>query len=70
MSEGYDLSFKNKEVRMYIYLFIPTLIIIGILIYYGELNYSLIFLLAFYTIFYIWRYFYRGKWKKEGEKPS
>ncbi|MCM3711755.1 hypothetical protein [Sporosarcina luteola] len=70
MSERYELSFKNKEVRMYVYLVVPTLIIASILIFYGEQNYHFIPLLAFLIIFYVWRYFYRRKRKKEGEKSS
>lgn len=73
MSDRFDLSFKNKEVRMYFYLVVPTLIIgIIILLFYDEkypyAPFSL--LVAFWTIFYTWRFFYRRKKKKEVRKPS
>jgi len=70
MSERFELSFKNKEVRVWFYLAVPTLIIGIIIIYYGEQNYQYIPLLVFWTIFYIWRFFYRRKRKKEEKKSS
>ncbi|MFJ8063908.1 hypothetical protein ACIQYS_04680 [Psychrobacillus sp. NPDC096426] len=62
--------FKNKEDRMWVYLAVPTFIIGTIIIYYGEGNYQYLALLAFWTIFYIWRFFYRRKKKKEEKKSS
>lgn len=70
MSERFELSFKNKEVRMWCYLAIPTLIIGIIIIYCGEQKYQYIPLFVFWTIFYIWRFFYRRKQRKEGEISS
>ena len=70
MSKRFELSFKNKEVRMWVYLAVPTLIIGIIIIYYGEQNYYYIPLFLFWIIFYIWRFSYRRKQKKEGKKPS
>ena len=70
MSERFELSFKNKEVRMWFYLAVPTIIIGIIIIYYGEQNYRYIPLLVFWTIFFIWRFFYRRKQKNEGKNSS
>ncbi|KQL38857.1 hypothetical protein AN960_12845 [Bacillus sp. FJAT-25509] len=61
--------FKNKEDRMWVYLAVPTFIIGIIIIYYSELNYyQWILFQAFLAIFYIWRFFYRRKRKKEEKK--
>lgn len=76
MSERFELSFKNKEVRMWFYLAIPTIIIGIIIIYYGEQDsrhirlFQYIPLLMFWTIFYLWRFFYRSKQKNKGKNSS
>lgn len=70
MSERFDLSFKNKEVRVYLYLAIPTFILVSILIFYSEKNYQFIPLLVFWTIFYIWRLFHRRIQTKERKNSS
>ena len=64
MSERFELSFKNKEVRMWFYLMVPTFIIGSIFIFYGEQKYQyipLLVLVIVWTVFYLWRYFYRKK---------
>lgn len=56
MSERFELSFKNKEVRMWFYLAVPAFIIGSILIFYGGQNYPYIplsVLVITWTIFYI-----------------
>ncbi|MGD6968349.1 hypothetical protein ACQCVP_18110 [Rossellomorea vietnamensis] len=63
MNQRFELSFKNKEVRMWIYLAVPTFIVGAILIFYGDGYYHWIPYLLFLTIFYIWRFFYRRKRK-------
>ena len=68
MSERFELSFKNKEVRMGFYLAVPTFIIGSVIIFYGEQKYQyirLLLLVIAWTFFYIWRFFYRKKQKKE-----
>ncbi|GGA24417.1 hypothetical protein [Psychrobacillus lasiicapitis] len=70
MSERFDLSFKNKEVRVWFYLAIPTFIIVSIIIFYTEQNYQFIPILVFWMIFYIWRFFHRRKQKKEQRTNS
>jgi hypothetical protein len=62
--------FKNKENRMWVYLAVPTFIIGTLIIYFDEQNYQYIVLLGFWTIFYLWRFFYRRKQKKERKKSS
>lgn len=67
MSERFELSFKNKEVRMWFYLVIPAFIIGSLIIFYGDQKYQYIRLLVLviaWVIFYIWRFFYRKKQKK------
>ena len=73
MSERFELSFKNKEVRMWFYLMVPTFIIGSIFIFYGEPKYQyirLLVLVIIWTVFYLWRYFYRKKMKKEVKNSS
>lgn len=67
MSERFELSFKNKEVRMWFYLVIPAFIIGSLIIFYGDQKYQYIRFLVLviaWVIFYIWRFFYRKKQKK------
>lgn len=67
MSERFELSFKNKEVRMWFYLAVPAFIIGSFLIFYGGQNYPYIplsMLVITWTIFYTWRFFYRRNQKK------
>lgn len=70
MSERFELNFKNKEVRMWFYLAVPSFIIAIILIYGGEQKYQFIPLFALWTVFYIWRFLYRRQQKKEGKNAS
>ncbi|MFF2753055.1 hypothetical protein ACFVR1_04755 [Psychrobacillus sp. NPDC058041] len=73
MSERFELSFKNKEVRMWFYLAVPTFIIGSIIIFYDDQKYQYVRLLVLViamTIFYIWRFFYRKKQKKEVKNSS
>lgn len=59
MSERFELSFKNKEVRMWFYLVIPAFIIGSLIIFYGDQKYQYIRLLVLviaWVIFYIWRF--------------
>ncbi|WP_313894436.1 hypothetical protein [Psychrobacillus sp.] len=74
MSDRFDLSFKNKEVRMWLYLAVPTFIVGSIIIlFFDQQKYPyapLSLLIAFWSIFYTWRFFYRRNKKKEVRKPS
>lgn len=73
MSERFELSFKNKEVRMWFYLMVPTFIIGSIFIFFGEQQYQYIPLLVLviaWTVFYLWRYFYRKKRENKVKKFS
>lgn len=68
MGERFELSFKNKEVRMWCYIIGPT-VVAGVLIplmggieyQYVQISLSLPALIAFY----VWRFLYRRKQKKE-----
>ncbi|MBB4825604.1 uncharacterized membrane protein YjjB (DUF3815 family) [Sporosarcina luteola] len=68
MDDRFDLSFKNKEVRMAIYILAPFFIIGFTLLIIVENKYfplvQLIPLVA-WTIYYLWRFSYRRKKKKE-----
>ncbi|MGE6489821.1 hypothetical protein [Paenisporosarcina sp. NPDC076898] len=68
MSERFELSFKNKQVRMWFYLAVPTFIIASIIIFYGEQKYQyvgwLVLVIAL-AIFYTWRFFTRGNKRKK-----
>lgn len=73
MNERFDLSFKNKEVRMWLYLMTPTIIIGSIIIFLGKQEHQYIQLLVLVialAIFYVWRYFHRRKQKKECKKNN
>ncbi|TQR14771.1 hypothetical protein [Psychrobacillus vulpis] len=74
MSERFELSFKNKEVRMWFYWAVPMFIIGSIIIFYGEQKYQryvpLLMIVITWTIFYLWRFFYRRKQKKEEKNSS
>ncbi|MEI4770961.1 hypothetical protein WAX74_15165 [Psychrobacillus sp. FJAT-51614] len=73
MSERFELNFKNKEVRIWFYLVIPTFIVGSIFILYGEQKYQsipMLLLVIACTIFYTWRFYYRKKQKKEGKSSS
>lgn len=66
MSERFELSFKNKEVRIWLYLMIPIIVIGSVIIFYGEQEYQyfrLLILAIALLIFYTWRYFYRRRQK-------
>ena len=66
MSERFELSFKNKEVRMGFYLAVPMFIIGSLIIFYGEQKYQyipLLLLVITWTFFNIWRFYYRKKKK-------
>ncbi|MFJ8462069.1 MULTISPECIES: hypothetical protein [Lysinibacillus] len=68
MSDRFELSFKNKEVRMWFVIMVP-IFIAGILIaIFTEIQDLYITgsipLIAWIT-YYIWRYLYRRKQKKE-----
>ncbi|EPD53784.1 hypothetical protein HMPREF1210_00607 [Paenisporosarcina sp. HGH0030] len=58
---------------MWFYLAVPAFIIGSIIIFYGEQKYQYIRLLVLviaWTIFYIWRFFYRKEQKKEVKNSS
>lgn len=69
--ERFDMSFKNKEVRIWFYLMAPLIIIGSIILFFGEQKYQyvrLLMLISVFAIFYIWRFFYRRKQKKMNEE--
>ena len=73
MSERFELSFKNKEVRMWLYLMVPTFIIGSIIIFYSQQKYQYIplsLLAIVWTVYYLWRYFYRKKMKNKVRNSS
>ncbi|WP_342542384.1 hypothetical protein MHH33_16515 [Paenisporosarcina sp. FSL H8-0542] len=68
MSERFELSFKNKEVRMWFYLMGPTVIVGGLILLYGKHKYQYVqfsMLVIAVITFYLWRFLYRRKQKKE-----
>lgn len=62
MSDRFELSFKNKVVRMWLMIMIPALIIELLLIQFTKIP---IFTLIPWIIFFIWHYFYKKEQKKE-----
>ena len=64
MTNRFELSLKNKEVRMWIYIMIPTAILgFSILIFadYAYQYLSSLVLLSAWIIYYAWRFQYRKK---------
>ena len=66
MTERFDLSFKNKEVRMWLYIMVPTFIIGSLLLIFGDnkdqyIRFSVLVIAI--IVFYIWRFVYRRKQK-------
>lgn len=73
MSERLELNFKNKEVRMWIYIMGPTVIVGILILLFGEHEYQfvrLLLLMIAVITFYLWRFLYKRKQKKEINKPS
>lgn len=66
MSDQFELSFKNKEVRMSFIIMTPPTIAGLFILLFTDLQLISGFLpLIASGIFYIWRYFYRRKQKQE-----
>ena len=63
MSDRFELSFKNKVVRMWLIIMVPTVIVEIFIVLFTELRG--IFPLISWTFFFIWLYFYKRKQKKE-----
>jgi O-antigen/teichoic acid export membrane protein len=73
MSERFDLSFKNKEVRIWFYITVPTFIIGSLFLFIGGPTYNyvpLVLLVIAWITSYIWRFLYRRKQKKEVKNSS
>lgn len=69
MAERVEMSFKNKEMKMWFLIMGPALIIGSILMFSSissnrYLPFSI--LLVGYAIYYPWRYLYRKKKKEAG----
>ncbi|WP_422122292.1 hypothetical protein DHX103_10810 [Planococcus sp. X10-3] len=72
MAERSEMSFKNKELKMWLIIIIPVMIIGGIALFAGEpySRYIPFFTLLFgLVLYYSWRYRYRKK-KKENKELS
>lgn len=66
MSERFELSLKNKIVRMVLIIMVPTLIAAILLLLITEIPtvYITALPLVSWMIFFIWLYFYKRKQKK------
>ena len=62
MSDRFELSLKNKVVRMWLIIMVPTLIAEILILQFTEIP---VFTLIPWVIFFIWLYFYKRKQKKE-----
>lgn len=67
MNERFELSFKNKVVRMWFYLTGPTIFLQITLAFFTEVSQLILALIPVkpLTIFYAWYYLYRKNQKKE-----
>lgn len=67
MSERFELSFKNKKVRVWLIIMIPTVIIEISLLIFTEIQQGYItgfFPLISWTVYFIWLYSYNRKQKE------
>lgn len=62
MSDRFELSLKNKVVRMWLIIMVPTLIAEILIMQFTGIR---VFTLIPWVIFFIWLYFYKRKQKKE-----
>ena len=68
MSDRFELSFKNKEVRMWIVIMVLATIAETLIVLFTEIQHEYItgsFSLMAWTFFFVWRYLYRREQKKE-----
>lgn len=71
MAERVDMSFKNKEVKMWFVIMVPVFIIGSIALLTSEpasRYLPFLILMAGLSTYYIWRYRYRKKQKETGDK--
>ena len=67
MSDRFELSFKNKEVRIWMVIMVLATIAGALIVLFTEIQHLFItgsFPVLAWMIFYIWRYFYRRKQKE------
>lgn len=62
MSNRFELSFKNKVVRMWLIIMIPALIVEILIIQFTKIP---VFTAIPWVIFFIWLYFYKRKQRRE-----
>lgn len=62
MSNRFELSLKNKVVRMWLIIMIPALIVEILLIQFTRIP---VITAIPWVIFFIWLYFYKRKQKRE-----
>lgn len=67
MSDRFELSFRNKEVRIWLAIMIPATIAAVVMIIFTETTtlYSTAILTVAWLIFLGWRYFYRRRQRRE-----
>ncbi len=66
MNNRFELSFKNKVVRMWLIIMVPAVIVGIFIIQFTE--FPGLFPIIPWTIFFIWLYFYKRKQKKVDSK--
>ena len=59
MNERFELNFKNKEVRVWLYLFLVTVIISVFVGSYSGMQYVIMPSVLFFISYRSWRFFYR-----------
>ena len=67
MSYRFELSFKNKVVRMWLIIMVPAVIAEILIMQFTVIP---VFPSISWTIFFIWLYFYKRKQKKEHSVSS
>lgn len=73
MAERMEMSFKNKEVKMWFLIVTPFVVIGSLVLFFGDPSTrflpSLLLIVA-WTIYYSWRYRYRKKRKNSAENTK
>ena len=66
MGDRFELSFKNKVVRMLFFIMVPTIVAVILLSLITEIPtiYMTFLPLVSWSSFFIWLYFYKRKQKK------
>lgn len=73
MAERVEMSFKNKEVKMWFLIMIPFFVIGSLVLFFGDQStryLPFLLIMAAWAIYYSWRYRYRKKRRNSAENTK